>query len=118
MMVENLLDTLLGKLKNLVDSETVVGKPIVAGKATVIPVTKISFGFGVGSGRTKADSESGTGSGGGAIIEPVAIIMVEEDTVRVHSLKDHSLGKVIEMVPEILKKFSKSGHARKGREKD
>lgn len=117
-MVENLLDTLLGKLKNLVDSETVVGKPIVAGKATVIPVTKISFGFGVGGGRTKADSESGTGSGGGAIIEPVAIIMIEDDAIRVHSLKDHGIAKVIEMVPGMIKNFGKSRGSGKGKGKE
>jgi len=107
-MVENLLDTLLGKLKTLVDSETVVGKPISVGKATVIPVTKISFGFGAGGGKSKGDGDSGTGTGGGAIIEPVAIIMIEDEAIRVHSLKDNSIAKVIEMVPGILKKFGKS----------
>jgi uncharacterized spore protein YtfJ len=107
-MVENLLDTLLEKLKSLVDSETVIGKPIEVGKATVIPVTKISFGFGAGGGKTKGEVDSGTGTGGGAIIEPVAIIMIEDGAVRVHTLKGNNLGKVIELVPGILKKFSKS----------
>jgi len=116
-MVENLLDTLLGKLKTLVDSETVVGKPISVGKATVIPVTKISFGFGAGGGKSKGDGDSGTGTGGGAIIEPVAIIMIEDDSVRVHSLKDNTIAKVIEMVPGILKKFSKSKDSGKDKSK-
>ncbi len=117
-MVENLLDTLLGKLKTLMDSETVVGKPISVGKATVIPVTKISFGFGAGGGKSKGDGDSGTGTGGGAIIEPVAIIMIEDEAVRVHSLKDHSIAKVIEMVPGILKKFGKSKSSGRGKSED
>lgn len=117
-MVENLLDTLLGKLKDLVDSETVVGKPIEAGKTTVIPVTKISFGFGAGGGQAKDKGDSGTGTGGGAIIEPVAIIMVEEGSVRVHSLKDSNIGKVIEMVPGILKKFGKNKDSEKKKDKE
>ena len=116
-MVENLLDTLLGKLKTLVDSETVIGKPISAGKATVIPVTKISFGFGAGGGKTKTEGDSGSGTGGGAIIEPVAIIMVEDDNVRVHSLKENAVGKVIDMVPGILKKFSKGKESGDGESK-
>ncbi|MCD6205677.1 MAG: sporulation protein [Candidatus Marinimicrobia bacterium] len=117
-MVENLLDTLLGKLKELVDSETVVGKPIQAGKTTVIPVTKISFGFGAGGGTSKGDDNSGTGTGGGAIIEPVAVIMIEGDKVRVHSLKESNVGKVIEMVPNILKKFTKSKESEGPKEKE
>jgi uncharacterized spore protein YtfJ len=114
-MVENLIDTLLGKLKDLVDSETVVGKPIEAGKAIVIPVTKISFGFGAGGGQTKSDTDKGSGTGGGAIIEPIAIIMVEDGAVRVHSLKEGNLAKVVEMVPGIIKKFTKSKSAGKGK---
>ncbi|MCK4716414.1 MAG: sporulation protein [Candidatus Marinimicrobia bacterium] len=112
-MVENLIDTLLGKLKDLVDSETVIGKPIQAGKSTVIPVTKISFGFAAGGGKSKDDKDRGTGTGGGAIIEPVAIIIIEDDNVRVQSLKDRSLAKVIDMVPGILKKFTKTKESTK-----
>ncbi len=114
-MVENLIDILLGKLKDMVDSETVVGKPITAGKATIIPVTKISFGFGAGGGQSKGDADKGTGTGGGAIMEPVAIIIIEDSGVRVHSLKDNQLAKVFEMVPGIIKKFTKSKAA--GKEK-
>lgn len=114
-MVENLIDTLLGKLKLLVDSETVVGKPIEAGETTIIPVTKISFGFAAGSNLGKDEKDKSSGSGGGALIEPVAIITVEKGEVKVHSLKDGSLGKVFEMVPGILKKLTKSKGKMKGK---
>lgn len=114
-MVEQLIEVLLGKLKTLVDSETVIGQPIETAAATVIPVTKISFGFGVGSGRGKTEKEQGSGSGGGAIIEPIAIITIQEGEIRVHNLKGDSLGKVIETIPIILKKFTQSGESKKKR---
>jgi uncharacterized spore protein YtfJ len=114
-MVENLIDTLLGKLKSLVDSETVVGKAIEVGETTIIPITKISFGFAVGGNLGKDEKDKSSGSGGGAFIEPIAVITVEKGEVKVHSLKDGSLAKVFEMVPGILKKLTQTKGKKKGK---
>ncbi len=114
-MVEHLIDTLLGKLKSLVDSETVVGKPIEVGETTIIPVTKISFGFAAGGNLGKDEKDKSSGSGGGAFIEPIAVITVEKGEVKVHSMKDGSLGKVFEMVPGILRKLTQSKGKKKGK---
>ena len=43
--INNLMQTTLQKIKELVDASTVVGEPIVAGSATIIPVSRISYGF-------------------------------------------------------------------------
>ena len=44
--------------------------------------------------------------------------MIEGDKVRVHSLKASNVGKVIEMVPNILKKFTKSKESEGPKEKE
>jgi len=121
-MIVNLIDTLLDKLKDIVASETVVGKAVETPEATVIPVSKISLGFvagGSGSIETSKDKGKGSGTGGGAVIEPVAIITICEGEVKVHKLKDKGVefGKVIELVPDLIGKLSKLKKDGKGKNK-
>ncbi len=111
-MMEGLIDTLLSRLREIVASETVIGKPISAEGATVIPITKISLGFGAGGGTgPEADSKkaSGTGLGGGAMIEPLAIITIQQGEVKIHRLSEKSAGlnKIMEVVPELIEKYLK-----------
>ncbi len=121
-MIEKVVDTLLSKLKDIVSSETVVGKPIQAGETTIVPVTKISVGFGAGSGGKDDDSKGhhGTGTGGGASIEPVAIITVHQGDVKIHLMngENHGIKKIIDLVPGVIEKFSKNKPGEKTKEKN
>lgn len=111
-MLENLIDKLLARLKEIVSSETVIGEPISAGEATVIPITKISLGFGAGGAaadETKPKS-GGSGIGGGAVIEPVAVITILKGEVKIHFLKEREAGleKIADLIPKVLDRFIKS----------
>lgn len=124
-MVENLVDIVLSKLKEMVISENVIGKPIETSGAVVIPITKISLGFGAGGGGGTEDSKDkssgkGSGTGGGIVIEPVAVITIQEGDVKIHPLKEKgmNLGAIIDMVPDIIKKFSKSKGSDKTKKKE
>jgi len=118
-MIETVLETLLGRLKSIVETETIVGHPVESGNATIFPVSKITFGFGVGGGdhSVQATGSKGTATGGGATIEPIAIITVQDGDVKVHKLKEKGvdLSKIIEGVPDLLKRFGK-GHGKKNSE--
>ncbi len=112
-MLEGLIDTLLSRLREIVASETVIGKPIQAEGATVIPITKITLGFGAGGGESPEEEKrkgKGTGLGGGAVIEPLAVITIQKDEVKIHRLNEKAAGfeKIIELVPEVVGKFIKS----------
>jgi len=105
---------LLGKLRDIVSTEMIIGHPIEAAGTTVIPVTKISLGFGAGSGELGKEAKGehpNSATGGGAIIEPIAIITVNEKEIRVHSLKEKGPNymKIVDMIPDLIQKFSKSG---------
>jgi uncharacterized spore protein YtfJ len=112
-MIESLVDTMLGKLKEIARSETVIGQPVQAGEVVVIPVSKISLGFGAAGGDRatgeKQKNGQGSGTGGGAVIEPVAVITLFQGEVKLHVLKEKgvSLGKIVESIPAVLNKFSK-----------
>ena len=108
-MIENLVKTVLEELRALVNTETVVGKPITAGNQTIIPVAKISVGFGAGGGKGDEKEPGGSGMGGGAQIDPVAFIVVSDDRTQILPLvgKDVMWGKIIDLVPDIMSRFSK-----------
>lgn len=101
-MLEEILKSLLPELKEIARAQTVIGDPIQAGESTVIPVSKVSVGFGAGG--SSESKPGGIGTGGGAMIEPIAFIVITEGRVQLVPVtsKDTTIGKVIDMVPDIL----------------
>ena len=80
------------QLRESLQPDHVIGKPLDLGDKIVIPVTRFGFGFGAGGSSGK---ESGQGSGGGAGIEPVALIILYKDIrgpdgIQVMSLRKES----------------------------
>ncbi|MCF7884910.1 MAG: sporulation protein [Candidatus Marinimicrobia bacterium] len=120
-MVEELVEKMLTNLKSIVESETVIGHPVESGETTIIPLTKISLGFGAGGGQSKAEQEGeASATGGGANIEPVAVITIQGDDVKVINLKKGSTdySKFINMIPKIVDKFSKKGEDKEKKNKE
>ncbi|PWJ71733.1 MULTISPECIES: GerW family sporulation protein [unclassified Fibrobacter] len=106
MAIEKLAETLLEKLRFITKAETVIGNPIQAGEATIIPVSRVSVGFGFGGHQNKGDTSA---SGGGASVEPVAFLVINGEDVRIMPItKDSSLAsKVMDIIPDVVNKFSK-----------
>ena len=102
-MFEDLLKTVLPELRQIAKGQTVVGDPIQAGESTVIPISKVSVGFGAGGGGEEKTGRGG-GTGGGAMIEPIAMIVITDGRVQLVPVtaKDTTVGKIIDLVPEIL----------------
>ena len=49
--ISAMMEASMGKIREMVDSNTVVGEPITtADGVTLIPVSRLSFGFGCGGG--------------------------------------------------------------------
>ncbi len=107
MVIEALVKTVLSELKQITQTETVVGDPITAGGVTVIPVSKVSVGFGIGGGKAQEKNREGEGTGGGVMIEPVAFIVIREKKVELLSMKKENmgLGQVIDLIPEVVQKI-------------
>jgi sporulation protein YtfJ len=115
MVIETLVKTVLSELKQIVQTETVVGEPIQAGGVTVIPVSKVSVGFGVGGGKASEKNREGEGTGGGVLIEPVAFIVIRENKVELLAMKKENigLGQVVDLIPQVLQKIKGFGTARR-----
>ena len=79
-MAQDILNGLIGELKNLEKTETIVGSPFSAGEFTVVPISRVSLGVAAGGGtggdEKKGASGEGGGGGGGIRIQPVALVAV------------------------------------------
>lgn len=110
--VESVLSGAMEGLKNLVDVDTVVGEPIKAGTdVTLIPISKITCGFasgGSGFGGNPQNEHFGGGAGGCVKVVPVCFIVVRGDNVRMipADSREGGLEKLMDMVPDLLDKFS------------
>jgi len=105
--LSELLNVSMEKLKTMVDSNTVMGKPIVIENTTIIPVSKVNFGFGTGGTElptSKANSPFGGGSGGGVTITPIGFLVVSNGNVKLLQIRNSetTADAVINAVPEVM----------------
>ncbi len=97
MQIDKLIEGTIENLKSVVDSNNIVGKPIVNGDLVVVPISKITFGFVAGGGEygTSYDSERelphANASGAGVNMQPIGFLVSEKNHVKFVSV-DESQG--------------------------
>ena len=121
-VAQDILKGLIGELKTLAKTETIVGSPFSAGEFTVIPISRVSLGIGAGGG-TGGDEKKGPageagGGGGGIRIHPVALVAVRGAELHVHMLGrgaafTHTVEKMPELVEKSLEKLFEAWATRK-----
>ncbi len=89
--LEGLFSTSMDGLKGMIDTDTIVGKPIItADGTTIIPVTKMSVGYGMGGWNLDASKANENvkndsitaGAGGGVTVSPVGFLVVSNGEVK------------------------------------
>ena len=104
------------KLKALVDSNTVVGDPIVtADGTTVLPISKVSYAIAGGgtdfttkSQRANAANPFGGGAGAGVTITPVSFLIIKDGFSRMIPIAEPAsttIDRLIEKAPEFADKI-------------
>jgi len=102
--IENLFDKAVGEIERMLNTKTVVGEPITIEGNTLIPLVSVGFGFGVGAGQGSEPQKGtgqGGGTGGGGGVKPVALIVINEDGVRLDPIKSGTAS-VLEKVAETI----------------
>lgn len=101
-----LMEASIGKIRQMVDSNTIVGEPIqTPDGVTLIPVCRMSFGFGSGGGDYGKGANFGGGAAAGVRVEPVSFLMVKDGVTRVLPVgvpAVTTVDRVIELVPEVM----------------
>ena len=104
--IKQLFDKAVGEIERMLNTKTVVGEPITVEGTTLIPLISVGFGFGVGAGQgTEAQKGSGQGggTGGGGGVRPVALVVINQEGVRVEPIKS-STASVLEKVADTIAK--------------
>lgn len=106
---QNILKDLIGELKTLAKTETIIGAPITAGEFTLVPISRVSLGVGAGGGAGEMEKKSQTGEGGGGgggiRISPVAVVAIRGSELNIHLLgPGATLGHTVEKLPETMGK--------------
>ena len=109
--VQELMANTLGKMRELVDSNTVIGIPITTeAGVTIIPVSKISFGFvsgGTDFATEKQKDLFGGAASSGASITPVGFLVVNGTSVKFMQVAEgnRTIDRLINMMPEVIDKL-------------
>jgi len=117
MSVEIIAEALLEKLKNIAQTETVIGEPVHSGESTVIPVSRVWVGMGMGGHSGKGDIAS---SGGGLRIDPVAFLVLKGDDVKVLPVEkgQSALSKIADLTPDVISYLLKNISKKTEKEKE
>lgn len=120
--VQGLMGLTIDKVREVVDSDTIIGKPITTPDGTtILPVSKVTMGAASGGSDFTgqgAKSQFGGGSGAGVSVTPVAFLVINrEGTLRTIQLSDSgdTLDRLITMLPELVDKVADSLKKRKAK---
>ncbi len=100
----DILKTITEEMQKALSARTAVGDPVTVEGKTIIPLMSVGMGFGAGSSSGKADNPGG-GGGGALGMKPVAVIIIDQQGVRVERLKEaqHTLIEhMADAVPKLL----------------
>ena len=108
--IENIMSTTLENIRDMIDVNTVVGEPIAAGDgATIIPISRVSFGFVAGGGEygpaqpTDAEHPFAGGTGAGVTVQPLGFLVTGPDQTRLLPAQCAApLDRLIELIPQMI----------------
>ena len=107
-----ILASTIEKIRDLVDTSTIIGEAIYAeGGTTIIPVSKVTYGFASGGADFPSKSNKdlfGGGGGAGVTITPIAFLVVNggEVTLKHITAYDNAAERVVNLVPEMFDKVT------------
>ena len=112
--IERIMDTAFTKIKTLVDTDTIIGKPVMtADGVSIVPVSKVTMGFLTGGGEYSdmsrqeyAEYPFAGGSGAGVSVAPIGFLVSDGKTVKLVHVDDKSpLDKLLTLIPDLADVF-------------
>ena len=101
----SVMTSLLKGVDGVLSTKTVVGEPINVGDTILVPLVDVSFGLGAGAG-VQEKKDKGVGGVGGKM-SPSAILVIQNGKTKLVNIKQQDgLTKVLDMVPDLVDKFT------------
>lgn len=119
--IQGLMGVTMDKIREMVDSNTIIGNPITTEDGTtILPVSKVTFGFASGgsdfNGKNPANKDLfGGGSGAGVSVTPVAFLIIQNGNMRTVQLANpnNTVERALNMLPELVDKLSAMMNSKK-----
>ena len=102
--IEGMMGVTMEKIRQLVDANTIIGEPITVDGATIIPISRVTFGFGAKTNKQMF----GGGTGAGVSIAPIAFLVISGGNVRTIQLVEHvsPVDSAINALPDLVDRIS------------
>lgn len=107
--IENIMTATMENIRDMVDVNTVVGDPVTAAEgATIIPISRVSFGFVSGGGEYGAKPELAAtpfagGTGAGVTVQPMGFLTIAGNQVRLTPVQYAApVERVIDLLPGLM----------------
>ena len=124
--IDSMMHTTMEQIRSMVDVNTVVGTPVAgANGATIIPISRVSFGFIAGGGEYPAEDHKNRtvaaepfpfagGTGAGVSVQPVGFLVVDNGTVKMLPAQTNgAMERVVELLPQALESIRAWGEEEK-----
>lgn len=101
----NVVETLLKGMDSVLSTKTVVGEATKIGDTIILPLVDVTFG--VGAGASSNDKKNGGGGGMSGKLTPSAVLVIKNGQTKLVNIKNQdSVTKVLDMIPDIVDKFT------------
>lgn len=99
------IESLMKGMNAVIGTKTVVGDATKIGDTIILPLVDISFG--VGAGASASDKKNGGGGGFSAKMTPSAVLVIKNGSTKLVNIKNQdTITKVLDMIPDIVDKFT------------
>ena len=125
--IEEIMNSAIDKIKNIVDTNTVVGEQIKTPTGFILPLTKISIGYVAGGGEYSAGEKQiktinsypfAGGTGSGVSVQPVGFLCVEDGKISLLKLDGKTpLEKIMDTIPHITEAITSAIKEKKDEKK-
>lgn len=115
--ISDIVRQLVDGMHTMSKSENIIGEPLHAKDATLIPIHRLKIGFAAGTATGNAQASArqgqsgGRGAGGTVQLDPIAVIAVGADGVprvlAVDGEAEGGLQKLVDQLPELLLRTAK-----------
>jgi uncharacterized spore protein YtfJ len=107
------VESLFKGMDSFLTTKTVVGEAVKFEDGTIIlPLVDVSFG--VGAGAFTNDKKNNAGGAMGGKITPSSVLVIQDGKIRLVNVKNQDIvTKVIDMVPDVIDRFSKDSKKKK-----
>ena len=105
------VQSLFKGMDNFITTKTVVGEAVHIGDTIILPLIEVSFG--VGAGAFCQDKKNNAAGGMGGRIAPSYVLVIQDGVTKLVNVKNQdSITKILDMVPELVNKFTSRNSAK------